>query len=157
MFYKLFETLFLKLSTVTLENWNSQQEFINARLAIRDRLKREARLNAELLDKMKGNDLIIDELSTSALQEVFEMPIPLTLIMDKSLSVSSKGILNKVKAFKNWTQNIDTEAELLERLWQRTRMLQINTKYKQVKPNVRYLFILNKALVDSISSKEGMT
>ncbi|MFO7886054.1 MAG: hypothetical protein R6U68_14655 [Desulfobacteraceae bacterium] len=111
-------------------------------------MRREARLNAELLGKMKGIESLIEELSINTLQEVFEMPIPLNKIMNKHLSDRVKDILNNNKKYHNWTKNVHSEADLVERLWHRTRMLQINKKYKQVKPNLAYLCVLNRALVE---------
>jgi hypothetical protein len=112
---------------------------VNAKLAIRDRLRRESKLNAELLDKINVKKNIISELTTNALQEVFEMPIPLNKVLDKSLDENVKKILCKNKNYKNWTENIHTESELVERLWQRTKMLEIHVKINQGKPNVNYV------------------
>ena len=139
-----------KLSDVAIDKWHNHQSFVNARLAIRDRLRRESKLNSELLYKIKGKKYITCELSTKALQEVFEMPIPLKKVLDKSLAENVKNILCKNKNYKNWTENIHTESELVERLWQRTKMLEIHVKTNQGKPNVNYVCILNRALALSL-------
>jgi len=154
MAFDLLTPILGKLFETGIDQWNDKQSFKNIRLAVRDRLRREARLNAELLNNIKGKGKVIDELSTRALQEVFEMPIPVSKILDEELSPNVLGILAKNKNYKRWTENVRNEAQLVERLWQRTRMLEIRVKKQEGSPNVNYVCVLNRALAVSLDVKE---
>ncbi|MDZ7696577.1 MAG: hypothetical protein U5R49_06555 [Deltaproteobacteria bacterium] len=146
-----------KLFETCIDQWHNKQSFKNIRLAVRDRLRREARLNSELLNKIKGKAGIIDELSTKALQDVFEMPIPVGKMLDRSLDQDVKAILEKNKNYKRWTENIQNETQLIERLWQRTRMLEIRVKKQVGSPNVNYVCVLNRALAVALEAEEEKT
>jgi hypothetical protein len=99
MVFDLITPMVSKLFEASIDQWNNKQSFKNIRLAVRDRLRREARLNAELLSKIKGKTGIIDELTTKALREVFEMPIPISKILDKNLDQNVMAILTKNKNY----------------------------------------------------------
>ena len=152
MVFDLFTPIVSKLFETGIDQWNDKQSFKNIRLAVRDRLRRETRLNAELLSKVKGKSGIIDELSTKALLEIFEMPIPVAKILDKSLEQNVLKILSGNKNYKRWAKNIHNEVQLVERLWQRTRMLEIRVKKQQGSPNVNYVCVLNRALAVSLEA-----
>ncbi len=139
-----------KLSDLAINQWNNYESFKNVRLSVRDRVRREAALNEELLNRLKNRSSIINELSVNALQQVFEMPIPLNKIMDNVINDDVRKILSSNKRSKNWTKNIQNEADLIERLWQRTRIFQICISYQEGDPKIYYLRILNRALARSL-------
>jgi hypothetical protein len=154
MVFDLITPMVSKLFEASIDQWNNKQSFKNIRLAVRDRLRREARLNAELLSKIKGKTGIIDELTTKALREVFEMPIPISKILDKNLDQNVMAILTKNKNYKRWTANVRNETQLVERLWQRTRMLEIRVKNHEGRPNVHYVCVLSRALAISLEEND---
>jgi len=139
-----------KLSDFALEQWNNYETFKNVRLSVRDRIRREAALNEEILERLNNESSIINELSIEALHQVFVMPIPIDKIMDKEINHNVRKILSSNKESSNWTKNILNEADLIERLWQRTRIFQICTNNNEGNPKIYYLKLLNRALTQSL-------
>jgi len=138
-----------------MDKWKDDTTFKTLRLAIRDRLRREARLNAELLRNLRTKEIVASELlSTKALEEIFQMPIPVVNILDKELSDDVKSIFDKNKQHKKWAENIKTESDLVERLWQRTRMFQIRMESRTGKPDTSYLQKLNAAMAMTLAEKD---
>lgn len=137
------------LFNTAMDEWKANDEFNNFRLSTRDRLRRESMLNAELLKEISNDESIINELSITTIQNIFDMPIPISKIFDNHISEESRIILNS--KFQRWTKNIIYESNLVERCWHRMRVLQIRNKNNNVtRTNVGYLIVLNKALAYSL-------
>lgn len=79
------------------------------------------------MERLNNKSSIINELSVEALYQIFVMPIPIYKIMDKDINYNVRKILSSNKESTNLTKNIQNEAYLIARLWQRTRIFQICT------------------------------
>lgn len=98
--------------------------------------------------------------SRSAFDEVFNLPIPMHLIFEsgnfnkKARSHLGQGNLED-RRFAQWTRDLQTEAELAERVWHRLRALHLRQSIDGSMGNPDYLAFLHKALWLNMSETKG--
>lgn len=119
-----------------LDYWNGSREARLVKLALRDRLHREVRLNLEiwkLFDQRKNKptpEFLASLLSIKAFDEVCTLNFPLSeLLGTERLSpnvcrhLQLEGKTNANKRVRQRVKSISTEVDLIERIWHRLHIL----------------------------------
>jgi hypothetical protein len=147
-----------KLLECGVEQLRKSTEFKNTKKAIRASVYRELRLNLELLEEVqKGTGdaelkkSIAEELEFSASNRLEESVLPWSLFFDGKPPI----IKTSDKNIKNWTKNLKSEADWIERTYHRLRILRARWRSGQVrkKESEEYVRWLLKSLKTSFLSE----
>lgn len=148
------------IASLGAEQWRRSSEVGFLRDALRERLHREVRLNLELYEILSEEEQLprFDELmSADAFLEVCSLNLPLSRILGSDpLPTEVRDLLLQKGAatpngnFVNWSQNIQCEIELIERVWHRMRVLRIRGRIDGSLGNLEYLRHLLRALDASL-------
>lgn len=108
---------------------------------VREQLLRELRYNAELLNEQQLDAAVrVLNLETKALDFVCDQAIPLQTLLDRSISES---VLQKAaggnKKHSMHLSKLNSEAELIERLIHRIKVVQIRARYDVTLGDISYL------------------
>ena len=159
-------TLFAK----GLERWSSTKEAEWFKAAIRNRLLREVRLNLEiwkLFDRPKeipDPSKLAELLSIQAFNEVCTLSLPLSELMgSEPLGADVLRYLrmeehpNPNKSYQNWVKTIETEVDLIERIWHRLHVLKARHQLGGELGDNAYLMHLLRGLDMSLKEHKTQT
>ena len=148
------------IASLSAERWARSTEVRFLRDALRERLHREVRLNLELYEILSDEGQLprFDELMyADAFREVSLLNLPLSRILGSDpLPTEVRDLLLQKAAvtphgnFVNWSQNIHSEIDLIERVWHRMRVLRIRARIDGSLGNLEYLHHLLRALDGSL-------
>lgn len=133
------------------------------RAALREQLRREARYNHEVLAlalvPRRGADsddhlptaVVLDKLRFNALDTLLKQPFPVAKVLRRELSVSANSLLSAGAEdldgrYVRWIQGIQSESDLLERIWLRFYVASARHDLQIGQADLRYLRHLIGAL-----------
>lgn len=135
-----------------LDHWNGSREARLVKLALRDRLHREVRLNLEiwkLFDQRKNKptpEVLASLLSVKAFDEICTLNFPLSELLgaeclpsDVSRHLQLEGKPNANKKFKQRVKSITSEVDLIERIWHRLHILKARQQLSGSLGDIDYL------------------
>lgn len=117
------------------------------RMLLRERVRREARLNREILEDTKLDLKVrIQKLETAALEYVYSQAIPLAVLFNAELNEAMMAIFaGDSERHKMHFLLLKTEADLVERLFHRIKLAQLRVNENVSPGDVSYLKKLNMA------------
>lgn len=153
---ELFSGVFSNLISKGLETWSEAKETELLRAAIRSRLHREVKLNLEiwkLVRKEAENVVLADLVSSDAFSEICSLNLPLDALLGRDpLPLEVFQLLQQYQNtsanqnYINWAKEIQTEIDLIERIWHRLRVLKVRKELNGSMGDTGYLFHLHAAL-----------
>ncbi len=155
---------FLKLG---IDEFRKHKEYRNLIIAIQDRIRREVRFNIAVLDevlKIKDDhrdgqyEALVRSLRTDGFDQIDSGMLPLKIFFGDEVaeSVWPKGGFTEgeIKQYKSRLKGIETQYDLLERVYHRIRLAQTFVDLGTVKSDMKYVHFLLRAFKRSIASTE---
>lgn len=123
------------------------EQISTLRMLLRERVRREARFNREILDDAKLDlNVRIQKLDTRALEYVCNQAIPLAVLFNGELNNLKMDIFaGENQQHKMHFLMLKTEADLVERLFHRIKVAQLRVNEGISPGDVSYLKKLNMA------------
>lgn len=117
------------------------------RMLLRERVRREARLNREILEDAKLDLKVrIQKLETAALEYVCSQAIPLAVLFNGELNEAKMAVFaGDSEKHKMHFLMLQTEADLVERLFHRIKLAQLRVNENVSPGDISYLKKLNMA------------
>lgn len=159
-FGDMFSNLLKEFTATGREQLESSILFREARRVVRQRLLREVRLNLDIIDEFADNPAqAVATLDGSAIKQVAEQPLPISLFLFRDLSGDSEVLLSELRKknspFRKIGSAIKTESDLIEALW--GRLIISNAKVDQVVPasDTKLISVLFQALKATLEECEA--
>lgn len=152
-----------KLVLLALEKgWGAIERGSDAaklRLAIRARLARELRFNLELMKSLDNeSDCLpfIENCRFDALNQICSLTTPLSLFFSEpgrsiKLNEYLKATAADNRKYAQWTKDIESEVDLVERIWHRASILKVRLSNGHSLGDLGYLRHLMQALFQSLA------
>jgi len=123
------------------EGLKASAEIKNLRTIIRERLYREVRMNSEILSFKGFDDLEkVRSLDLEALNFIMSQTLPLEVFFKGEISTDvSKVLCGNSGRYRNWSQGILVEKDLVERWYHRTKLARLRENYSQSVGDLGYL------------------
>ncbi|MBE9561574.1 MAG: hypothetical protein IMF12_01745 [Proteobacteria bacterium] len=150
--------------------FRKSKEHHNLLIAVQDRIRREVKFNAAILQEfMKySNDSSKDEylcltllkgLQTEAFDEINKGILPLSIFFEKKSLKSDFPNWQKkdTEQYFKWMDSIETQYDLLERVYHRIKLAQTFAKGNRLQGNMRYIQFMLIGFQKSISNTELQT
>ena len=165
--------LLLEPTTVFVRNgikaFRASKEHQNLSIAVQDRIRREVRFNAALLQEImkfseNGNSVKKDEhicltlikaLQTEAFDEINKGVLPLSLFFENQLAKEEifPNWFEKNKFF-DWMKKIYTQYDLLERVYHRIKLAKTFAEAGRLQGNMKYIQFMLIGFEKSIANTD---
>ena len=124
-----------------------EKQIATLRMLLRERIRREARFNRELLNHTKLDlNVRLDNLKTEALEYACGQPLPIEILFSGELNSALMQLLAGDSAkHRMHFARLQTEADLIERLLHRVKLAQLRANEDVSPGDVSYLKKLNNA------------
>ncbi|MDM8565028.1 hypothetical protein QUF74_05190 [Candidatus Halobeggiatoa sp. HSG11] len=150
-----------------IDAFRTSKEHHNLLIAVQDRIRREVKFNTAILQEfMKySNDSSKDEylcltllkaLQTEAFDEINRGVLPLSIFFEKKSLKSDFPNWQKkeTEQFFKWMENIESQYDLLERVYHRIKLAQTFAEGNRLQGNMRYIQFMLIGLQKSIANTE---
>lgn len=149
-----------------LDAFRKSDEIKNLTIAIQDRVRREARFNAAVLDEIGKEEngqpknsedvrvALVGSLKTSAFDDVNNGPIPISLFFSLKLDRDKWPNWKNKEQYLKYTASDVTQMDLLERIYHRISLAKTFAGCGKLQGNLDYIRFMLAALDVSIKSTQ---
>lgn len=143
---------------VGIDALKTRSDVANLRVVLRRRLEREVRLNLEIFKELGvGQPKAVLALNTIVLEQLFSQVLPLDFLFERPLSEKVKEIIigkkNSKRTYARYISTIQTEGELIERMWIRLAVAKVRAENGKSLGDVEYLRRMMAGLSASLKTK----
>ncbi len=149
-----------------LDAFRKSDEIKNLTIAIQDRVRREARFNAAVLDEIGKEEngqpkhpddvrvALVNSLKTSAFDDVNNGAIPISLFFSSNLNRDKWPNWKNRDLYLKYTASDSTQVNLLERVYHRINLAKTFAECGKLQGNLDYIRFMLAALDVSIKSTQ---
>lgn len=161
-FGDLVSALVAEFTSGGLQHLKSSKLLAETKEVVRHRLLREVRLNVGILSEMSDSpSLAVSALDTSALKQLFEQPLDLTLFFSKSLPKEATTTLTQLRKKgspnRSLSETLTTEDELIQLLMCRVVVATARLEQSVSASEVKLLKVLFEGVKKSLEHTQSQS
>ncbi|MCK5877324.1 MAG: hypothetical protein KAG43_06800 [Candidatus Marithrix sp.] len=148
-----------------IKAFRKSKEHHNLLIAVQDRIRREVKFNSALLQEFmkfasgssKDDYLcitLLKALETEAFDDINRGVLPLSIFFEKKSLKSDFPNWQETEQYFKWMKSIETQYDLLERVYHRIKLAQTFAKAERLQGNMRYIQYMLIGLQKSIANTD---
>jgi hypothetical protein len=149
-----------------IDAFRKSEEMKNLTIAVQDRVRREARFNATVLDELSKEDngqakhaddvkvALVKSLRTSAFDDINNGAIPISLFFAAKLEKEKWPHWKNKEQYLEYTRSDETQFHLLERVYHRIHLAKTFAACGKLQGNMDYIRFMIAALDSAVKSTQ---